>query len=95
MFALRDRLNRPMQRWTVRNVSAGAIQAVQELAANSGAGLGEVLTKCIEFGIDRAQAQLLANGKVSEPVPSIDGSLDDIFRSIRQLSEASVRARSQ
>lgn len=78
-----------MERWTVRNVSADAIRAVQELSADSGLRLGEVLTACIELGLDQARARLLAAGTASEPTPTPGGGLDEIFRSIKLLSVGS------
>jgi hypothetical protein len=84
-----------MPRWTVRNVSEDAVRAVQELAANSGASLGEVLTACIKLGLDQARARLLASGRGSDPTPRIGGGLDEIFRSIKLLSEGARKARSK
>jgi hypothetical protein len=76
-----------MQRWTVRSVGADAIRAVQELSADSGASLGEVLTACIELGLDHARARLVAADTASDPAPKSGGDLDEIFRSIKLLSD--------
>jgi hypothetical protein len=40
-----------MQRWTVRNVSADAIRAVQELSGDSGVCLGQIVSEAIERGL--------------------------------------------
>ena len=54
--------------------------------SDSGTSLGEVLTACIELGLDRVRARLLATGTASAPTPKVGGGLDEIFRSIKLLS---------
>jgi hypothetical protein len=76
-----------MRRWTVRNVDAQSIQAVQELSAEFGVGLGEIVSACIETGIGQVRARLLATETASEPAPNLGGGLDEIFRSIKLLAD--------
>jgi hypothetical protein len=76
-----------MQRWTVRNVSAEAIRAVQELSADSGVCLGQIVSEAIECGLGQVRARLQAAGTASEPGPKIGDSLDEIFRSIKLLAD--------
>jgi hypothetical protein len=83
-----------MPRWTVRNVNAESIRAVQELSADSGVGLGEIVSEAIEFGLDHVRARLLSTSTASEPEPKI-GRLDEIFTSIRLLSDVLRSANSK
>jgi|tagenome__1003787_1003787.scaffolds.fasta_scaffold20724341_2 hypothetical protein len=84
-----------MQRWTVRNVSADAIRAVQELSADSGVCLGQIVSEAIELGLGQVRARLIASGAAAEPAPKIGGGLDEIFRSIKMLSDVLPSANSK
>jgi hypothetical protein len=76
-----------MQRWTVRNVRTDVIRTVQELSADSGVCLGQIVSEAIEHGLGQVRARLLAARAASEPAPKIGGGLDEIFRSIKLLSD--------
>jgi hypothetical protein len=76
-----------MQRWTVRNVSAEAIRAVQELSADSGICLGQIVSEAIECGLGQVRARLQAAGTASGSAPKAGGDLDEIFRSIKLLAD--------
>lgn len=76
-----------MQRWTIRNVKADAIRAVQELSAVSGVCLGQIVSECIELGIDQVRRRLLDSSAATEPASMIGSDLDKIFRSIKLLSD--------
>lgn len=75
-----------VQRWTIRNVRADVIRAVQALSADSGVCLGEIVSACIELGLDQVRARFLSAGADSDPAPKIERGLDEIFRSIKMLS---------
>jgi hypothetical protein len=81
-----------MQRWTVRNVSADAIRAVQELSGDSGVCLGQIVSEAIERGLGQVRARLQATGTASAPAPKVSGGLDEVFRSIKLLSDGLPRA---
>lgn len=48
-----------MPRWTVRSVSPGMIQRVRSVQDQTGAGLGEIVSLAIAFGLGAAQTELV------------------------------------
>jgi hypothetical protein len=61
-----------MTRWTVRSVNNEAVEAVRALQAETGVGLGEILSVVIRCGLDGARKELAR--KPFENLP-LDGML--------------------
>jgi hypothetical protein len=70
-----------MTRWTIRNVTPEAIRAVQALQSETGASLGDIVSACIEAGIDDARRRLE------------DQQEDDLGDQIRDIRESLTRMR--
>lgn len=70
-----------MTRWTIRNVTPEALQAVQALQSETGASLGEIVSACIEAGLDDARRRLE------------DQQEDDLGDEIRDIKESLTRMR--
>jgi hypothetical protein len=70
-----------MTRWTIRNVTPEAIRAVQALQSETGASLGEIVSVCIEAGLDDARRRLE------------DQQEDDLGDQIRDIRESLTRMR--
>jgi hypothetical protein len=69
-----------MTRWTIRNVTPKAVRAVQALQSETGASLGDIVSACIEAGIDDARRRL-------------EDQEDDLGNQIRDIRDSLTRMR--
>jgi hypothetical protein len=70
-----------MTRWNIRNVTPEAVRAVQALQSETGASLGDIVSACIEAGLDDARRRLE------------DQQEDDLGDQIRDIRESLARMR--
>ena len=76
-----------MARWTVRSVSAGTVQTVRRLQDETGARVGPILNACVEFGAERARAQLLAEQNVEDDLLKLFSDMRQMLGTIGQLMQ--------
>ncbi len=73
-------------RWTIRGISPQAIRAVQAVQAEIGVSLGEIVTACIETGLNQARRRIesgVGSQTQSTIAPRPISALDAIFLSMQ------------
>jgi hypothetical protein len=76
-----------MPRWTIRGVNPEAIRAIQQVQAETGVCLGEIVSACIKLGLPEARRRLeQMYRRYNEPSPEVI-ALQEALRKMTSCSQ--------